>query len=1004
MSKAQLCSAAQPFCDELMEANYHQGRMRGAWSSITTLEKHGLVSVHKAGVAWNDQAGGLRALGSNSYRLTPDGALFTEALIQRHGDEVKRQIKAAGGGAAPHRIAAGPGSLAAGSLFDGVLPIDTLSHRTNVPFAPQLVLPGNKITKYADGFEQDLRMWAESASIGEQKTFNVGKQRRQRLHNVCDALNMNLRLQGRQLRHESVSTSSRSRTLYVTVVPATSSALTQPNPWPMLDAPDEIDDTVLPWMPEQSPPRQRLYSAIGHTLGGTETDTYSVTPPKRSRVGVADSDTKLPPKVAAAEAAMLRQALFESSQVKKPAATASVKIPKSTRTMPPVLCIDGDEDEGNDASLEDAPVAKLPPKEAAAQAAMRRHATHESSQVKPISTIIKISDSPPTVARARNASPAHLRLDEDDDAPRAKVAAASKHGLVGGSSALVVDLTSDDEAKQNQDTLAASPRAITIVIDHRERNRNATPRVLRTELQRILTAGPLQQVWPVDLPPAVVKESKLTCGDFSILDTPVAVERKRISDLVQRSVRNPAHWKQLQLMREMGKQAFFLLEGSVQSAGQFQAFGLTDEATTESSFAVYNDESLVRFVGRSILLSKTKFIQSRDEQGSLRAVASLALMACSLGNCQMNEPLTAEVDVKRQRNEVIQRLDGIPEAIANRVAEVIGSCGEMDRLYNALPTDSIRDLVLEPVISDSIKEVPENTCSAADWSMACHQVFRSRAVAPVTGAFKSVQTLVTNPAKLLAELHKGKATNVALDDVLEDPSSILLERRVHIALPEEYGALLRDCFPYSDDAFYRATIAPALEAPTPRTCLPSIVFWTKLSGLGYRSDNVYMYVLEGTSLVARIEDSLSSGKGCFVETVSALVCEVQSRRPPCLTVSLDQARSLARDVCLECGVCDCKWDKDCALCVDSKSRQYQRTVVLVRALYGALERRAKQPGYRAEIRAVADLVLSDLMLARDMVVLQAVRKDADMKLFVSQFALASFHFQLITRTSDVLKE
>jgi ERCC4-type nuclease len=869
MSKAQLCSAAQPFCDELMESNYHQGRMRGAWSSMNTLEKHGLVSVQKAGVAWNDQAGGMRSLGSNSYRLTPDGALFTEALIQRHGDEVERQIKAAGGGAAPNRTAARPGLLAAGTVYDDVLPINAPSHRLRAPHAPKLELPGNKITKYADGYEQDLRIWAESASIGDQKSFNVGKQRRQRLHNVCDTLNMALRLHGRQLTHESISTSNRSRTLYVTVVPATSFALTQPKPWPMLDASDDMDATVLPWMPEQSPPRQRLYSATGHVLGGTETDTYSGTPPKRSRV--SDSDTKLPPSVAAAQAAMLRQALFESSQVKQPAPTASVKIPKSSHIVPPVLFLDSDQDEGNDASLKKAPVAKLPPKLAAAQAAVRRKATRLSSLAKPSTAIIKIPESPP-VARARAASPPLLCLDDDDDAPRAKSAAASKHELLEGLSAAIVDLTSD-EAKQKQDTLTASNRAITIVIDNRERNRNATPRVLRTELQRILTAGPLQQVWPVDLPPAIVEERNLKCGDFSILYTPLAVERKRISDLVQRSVRNAAHWEQLQRMREMDKQAFFLLEGSVQSAGQFQAFGLNDEATAESSFAVYNDESLVRFVGRSILLSKTRFIQSRDEQGSLRAVASLALMACSSGNCQTNEYLTAEVDMKSQRNEVFQRLhkNGIPLAIANRVAEVIGSCREMDRLYNALPTDDIRDLVLAPVISDSIKEVPENTCSAADWSMACHQVFRSRAVGPVIEAFKSVQTLVTNPAKLLAELYKGKATDVALDDVLEDPSSILPRRRVHIELPGEYGVLLRDCFPYSDDAFYRATIAPALAAPTPRACLPSVILWTELSGLGYRSDNVHVYVLEGMSLVARIERTLSSGKGCFVETVGVLV-------------------------------------------------------------------------------------------------------------------------------------
>ncbi|KAL7576230.1 hypothetical protein ACA910_013711 [Epithemia clementina (nom. ined.)] len=81
MTKDQIILAAQPYCDEAMEGNYHAGRPIDAWTEHETLVKHGFLRVEQACVANNERAGALRAL---TYSLTLEGELLTEALLQRH--------------------------------------------------------------------------------------------------------------------------------------------------------------------------------------------------------------------------------------------------------------------------------------------------------------------------------------------------------------------------------------------------------------------------------------------------------------------------------------------------------------------------------------------------------------------------------------------------------------------------------------------------------------------------------------------------------------------------------------------------------------------------------------------------------------------------------------------------------------------------------------------------------------------------------------------------------
>lgn len=75
----QICSVAKRLnlCDSEMEANYHQGRMYGAWKAKDTLVGHGLLDEHKMGVSYTDR--GFRSNGKHRYSIT--GEIFFGASL-----------------------------------------------------------------------------------------------------------------------------------------------------------------------------------------------------------------------------------------------------------------------------------------------------------------------------------------------------------------------------------------------------------------------------------------------------------------------------------------------------------------------------------------------------------------------------------------------------------------------------------------------------------------------------------------------------------------------------------------------------------------------------------------------------------------------------------------------------------------------------------------------------------------------------------------------------------
>jgi hypothetical protein len=76
---------------------------------------------------------------------------------------------------------------------------------------------------------------------------------------------------------------------------------------------------------------------------------------------------------------------------------------------------------------------------------------------------------------------------------------------------------------------------------------------------------------------------------------------------------------------------------------------------------------------------------------------------------------------------------------------------------------------------------------------------------------------------------------------------------------------------------------------------------------------------------------------------------------------------------------------------------YDRRVLVVRGLGASLDAAAKKACYRPEVKTVVDLLFAELMIQHNMVVVQAVRLSKDLEMILREFALACFHYQLLTQ-------
>lgn len=628
LTKQQICETGQSFCDTEMEENYFAGRSRGAWAAVKTLASHGLVTVHKAVVGYNARAGGLRSHGPSTYTLTQNGTLFTEALLQKNPD-IQQQVQAVRG-----RSTVTPSSYPLTATWSG-----SNAHTMADPATARNIfadLPDSAIQRpVAEGIagvdEQELREWLEKALPGHQKEFNVGKDRRKRLRDLCDELNRTaLNGTGMQLHHESDGY-TKSRELFVTL---------QQRPHRKIFG--DYDDKSVAFETlssrqdsfpiKSSPPRPR----VGHTVLDHES-------PAKRRLMV-------PAWVAAANAALERQAIHESllsataTTVKSSKPKLQQRPPQVTPLQLPKLIdlLDDDSDEGDrkmpanpykypivlelDAetsdseSDDDIPESVLRKKETTAK---RDHRSSNSSK----GLMMKHSmDEPVDLTESQESQEIvvmenyKVQVKSSQCAIAAKRGQSSRNGWIMDKKDDPYDLT---ESRESQEIVgieiakAAPPQyALVIYIDDRERNRNRSPRTLRLELTRLLSTGLLSMVWPQSLPNATVEEHRLEIGDFAFgalpssrsdseIVLPVSVERKRIGDLVQRSYRKD-HWYQLHRMQEEAVRnegvCVLLLEGDSRTAAQYAPSG-AQEVETISPFdhTIDDEDSLFRFMGRVIL-------------------------------------------------------------------------------------------------------------------------------------------------------------------------------------------------------------------------------------------------------------------------------------------------------------------------------------------------------------------------------------------------------------------
>ena len=841
--------------------------------------------------------------------------------------------------------------------------------------------------------------WLETASEGSSIDFDVGKDRRKRLHRLCDELSSSpaLRTQGVVLDHMSSGT-NRQRALRISLVPSSTrstgtSTATARMTHEQLLPPEtpELTSTIgsVHHRVTRSPDRDDFprFASPGGVLS-------EVSPSKRLRT----TESRATVRASCESAALLRRALFESQQ-ESDKSTTTAAVPNSS-----IIEL-----------VDDLP----PPSEK----------TKKKTAYASIIELVDDSPAPSEKTKKKTVDVVDLVDEFDvnecimDQAPRrddtlrsdSKPTAIPKRKLDFPASNVLELLESDDD---DDELLAGGPTfktkcervrsssfkdsqlidiphgaLLSIAIDNRERNRNCTPRFLRTELVRLVSSGPVSFAWPSVVRRPQVVEMPLTYGDFNFLmknesgkesTLAVMVERKRIGDLVQRSATRD-HWGQLQRMRDRcSALSVPLLEGDFRTAAAFVAFG-APEGWRKRDHVIDDEESLLRFMGRAILSSGSfRFVQTKDEQESLRAVAALGLVSMVALAKQTDQQVDKLKNPYKGSDNggpqiLADRLQagGIPWQIAKDLSQELGSVRQFDSLYAAIEDSECREQLFAPFIEDACLQV-ESESSPHAWSKAIHSAHYTTCCnsQEIRARFQGTEQFVTDRAELLSRLHSGQdpeaAINASFDSSGSASSTELGRRRVvQIQLPEH----LKDTFESTDclqhTSFYRMQYSPRKNL---------VVMQTRDER--YESEPLAIFLLEGITMVEQLRSAMNKNSDCFIASRSL-------------------AAQLDREVCRRP--------------VSMSPSYFSRRVLLIRGLRPALEQMAKKSGYRRESRFVSDLALAHLMISHGIVVIHAVRKGdaaaataasarrqeskplSDQAKILRSLALACFHFQLLTK-------
>ena len=1022
LTKRDICREAQKFCDSEMESNFRAGRTNGAWKSKDTLTNRGFVKEQ-----------GFTTYTPNGFRdrphtfsLTRDGELFIDALLTNRPEAVDAARQAAGRDPRTPFAAGVTIGIPASNPFPGNF------------LSPVLSGGSNKLANMETD-RAELEEWLATASVGDRKAFKVGRERRFRLHKLCDVIQRHQ--PGLLLTHGS-SGVSRGRTMTIQLVskPATASSTKVPHSlliseeYPEPTSSLESDTTARKKAGLAAIKRQEE-AMEGIVLRKAILESEKMTPQARHNKYETPSDDVDKDLKRAIQASLrdskrragVKRNIFatidsgsSSSDVefREPAfpsplnrkkrkltnpATDDRKLPVKTINRE-IFCIDSDSDKEDDI---------LPLKPAAKRTAIfpakkpRAITSEELPKEAPKPSSINLCDSSDDeyIEIQSPKEPIDLsnnQLSQDPEFTRKSVeepidlsnSQLSQYPEFDDCSGNGDDDDNDDEIIIVED---AAPRelssnrrcpksknddlALTVWIDNRERNRNATPRTLRNELARHLLTGPLSNVWPKTLPSAKVEEAKLEWGDiqYSLQNGTsdpsserlgVSIERKRVNDLVQRSSGGD-HFEQLFRMKQHCSLSILLIENDTRTACNATPYNSQDkEGFDPFDPTIRCEDDVYQMFGRILLTCDSiKFIQTRDEQASLQSVGALGLMTVfAPSNCTKERE-----EGKDKYAKGVQALSdqlkeaGIPWKMAKRIANVVGGHMELKALYDSCCNELAKSHLLSHVIAAD--DQGDLKTSMAGWSDAIYRIIagaskkQSGDKTKLSGeaALLLHKELIEDHDMYLSTLYQGNSPEEALEKVLDNPSSKHTERAsrvVAISLTNEQSTKY---FPPSGSAvsgermFYKLSILSGEES---RSQFGAITMRTVSQSLASKS--LKIFELEGSDIVDLVRDSWGTEKGKDFASL---------------------AKTVARLV-----------DNLC----HGKGHNTKR-ILMVCGLQPALDANAKKSGYATETKTVVDLVFAELLLCYDVTILQALRKKIDDRVnLVRQLALSCFHCGFLT--------
>jgi ERCC4-type nuclease len=859
LTRTEICRLGQDYCTEPMETNFLQGTVHAGISSLSTLASHRLILTSR-----EYQQGSI-------YSLTRDGERFIEALLEKFP-----QVD-------PH-----------GLKMAEATPDQPPSRRESPTSSTRRKRSG---TTRINRKEQDLLElldWLKSAPCFAIKKFKMGTDRRCYLHTACDTIMT--AIPGLQIKHrfqnfdeEQLKTmqvileekpaiditsgvvtsflkqtlpsppAKRSLTLSKIMPKEKSmsscgrekSALTKVKPRSFSDAWCDVDTSSDEDNFEHGPktltkPVTKVPVVLGKSLDGlwdSEDEEYEIksnrnaSPSSNKNKSIimdlldrneveSDKDRKvhaLPPKVSCQAhppptlAELLESTDDESQDEQKLHSKTSGSMQDFTVSVSKVKSstdeelIDLDDSDDDDSSQE---IAKAPPNP---QSFARRNeidlvTSHEKPPSREAIEIVK-----------QNAE--IIEIDDSDDDADALFEEA--HQAIVFLSAPVSQDDADDVP------------TLSIFIDDRERNRDATPRELRIELTRHLTTGSVHEVWPPNVPAAIVEEATLKHGDYAFLvgsdmnsrqRLNIAVERKRISDIVSRSVKGD-HWTQFTKMRDIFRHSIFLIEGDPKTAKGFTAYGHQSlEGRNPLMTIVEDEESLYCFLGRALLSHQcANFIQTKNEQGTHRAIGALGLMAASLKSVREDFTNASQSSIN-ERTQLSDQLAlaGVPWKLAQNIAREFGSTKQLALNYALCESDACSSALIYPVAMHTRLEGDSRTPEAL--SDFVYRSFVSQA---------------------------SRSTDLS--------TATIEKRHVNIVLSSQ----LVNIFPHPNDTAFFSLHQQELQNP-----LPTIIMETIAGSL--RSPKLFIHVVSGDDFMKRIQASMKRFPKRFVDASKEVGAGIKS--------------------------------------------------------------------------------------------------------------------------------